>query len=416
MKILAVIEELRYQNASGGIVNYNLLKALSKSNHTIDVITLESVPAIFKTEWTFGTVTTLPHDPKKAKDKLLLLIPKLRASYAYITGLPITHYRRKQNWKKEIKKHLANTQYDCIIAMGGGDAFNTHHALTELSIPKATKVIGLIHDPYPHSHYPEPYKADRHYVSDLLVKRFQAFVNKTNYLVFPSLRLQQWMEQFYTGMPAKAKIIPHVSGYKNFVNPADIDKNAINIDFAKLTLMHSGSLLSGREPKPLIEAAKILMQKFPEAKNDLQLIFLGSAGHEHDKIIEQYKNNVNILFHTNRVNYSTSFYLQTKVFANIIIEGNYKDSPFLPAKFTDYVDAGKQIMALSPQNSEVARLLGSNYHYLAQNGETDKIVLILEQLYLLWKQNPMATFTRTDLQQYVSAENVLKLYEDFLKP
>jgi hypothetical protein len=415
MKILAVIEDLRYKQSSGGIVNYNLINALANDNNTIDIITLDSAPAEIATTWKHGSVTFLPQWPLKFTDNFLKKYFKLKAIYSYFTGLPLDYYRRKQGWQKEIKKHLSANTYDCIFAMGAGDCFNTHHAITNSNIPAGTKTVGLIHDPYPHSHYPQPYNTPKHFVSNILAKHLQKFITKADFLVFPSLRLQQWLEQFYTNIAPKAKIVPHVSGYKNFSNPADIDFDAFEIKKNQFSLMHSGSLLSGRDPLPLIKAAENLITKYSNAATELNLIFLGGVGYEHNAVIEKYSKLPYINFYTKRLNYPTSLHFQRQVFANIIIEGNYKDSPFLPGKFTDYVDAGRHIIALSPANSEVARLLES-YPYIAQNGDVEKITDILEQLYLIWKSNPESVFTQPDLQYYVSARHVQKLYKDFLQP
>ena len=417
MKLLALIEELRYENTSGGIVNYNLVKALGAAGHTVDVVAIEGFPEAFKQHWQYGTVETLPAKPYTVLDKLLLKIPKLRALPTWLTGFSLFYLRRIANFQTVIREkiNINNSTYDGLLLMGGGASFSAHHAVAKEGIRKGVKVIGLIHDPYPPSYYPKPYEAPHTRIEQKQADHIQLFFNKADHIVFPSLRLQEWMQQFFTPYQQKAVVVPHVAGAFNFFDAnAGKTNPALNFDQRKMNLLHTGTMLSGRDPAPLLEAFTLMLSRNPAAKADAVLHLWGGVARQHTAVVETYKNNPNINFEDKRVTYAESLFLQSQAFVNIIIEGNYKDSPFLPGKFSDYLSFKKNILCLSPENSEVGRLLGNAYPFVVQNGETEAIANMLEQLYQLWKADPGAEISRPDLLEYVSPENVCRMYASML--
>ena len=99
------------------------------------------------------------------------------------------------------------------------------------------------------------------------------------------------------------------------------------------------------------------------------------------------------------------------------MESKSEISPFLPGKFPHCVEANKVILSLAPYYSETRRLLGNDYPYWAEVDQAEKIALIIENLYQLWKQNPdNLNLNRKDLADYLSADYLKKVInKDYLK-
>ena len=99
----------------------------------------------------------------------------------------------------------------------------------------------------------------------------------------------------------------------------------------------------------------------------------------------------------------------------IVLEAIANFSPFMPGKISDYIMANKPIIALTPINSEVTRLLGEDYPYRAAVNEQDAILSILNQLWDAWKENSQLHLDRPDLKNYISVEKSIEVFEKAIR-
>src|SRR5690606_1214502 len=105
--------------------------------------------------------------------------------------------------------------------------------------------------------------------------------------------------------------------------------------------------------------------------------------------------------------------LQKQVSTNIILESTAELSPFLPGKLPHCITANKTILLLAPENSEVKRLLGSDYHYHSLADDVNKIAELIAKLYETWKINPESlTLNREDIKNYLSFSELKKTIEN----
>jgi hypothetical protein len=115
------------------------------------------------------------------------------------------------------------------------------------------------------------------------------------------------------------------------------------------------------------------------------------------------------------VNYSTVLALQQEASVNIILESKAEHSPFLPGKFPHCVAAEKPIMILGPEKSEVRRLLGDKYPYVAKADDVLRITNLIEDLYIKWKSNSQDLIVyRNDIKFYLSASFLKEQLEKIL--
>ena len=96
--------------------------------------------------------------------------------------------------------------------------------------------------------------------------------------------------------------------------------------------------------------------------------------------------------------------LQEQVSVNIILESKSEISPFLPGKFPHCVAANRPLLVLSPYYSETRRLLGSDYPYWSEADDENKIFLLIEELYLAWKNKELQALNREDLEEYLGVD------------
>ena len=161
--------------------------------------------------------------------------------------------------------------------------------------------------------------------------------------------------------------------------------------------------MSERSPEGLIKGFEMFLAKNYEAKKDARLILLGNAS-DHTEMLNHYQKDIPELFiYNGNKPFDEVYHVQKNVSVNIILESKSEISPFLPAKFPHCIEANKMILSLAPYYSETRRLLGNDYEFWSEVDDVDKIALLIEKLYQLWKKDSDGlSLNRIDLEKYVS--------------
>lgn len=396
-KILAVIEEIGNISTSGAIVNFNLCNVLSKK-YEVDILTLDSIdPSIVK-NYSGGQMFLLPKNNLNFIQKLIIKIPvkKLYPIIAFLLGNDFFHYNRIKNIKKFLNQN--GEKYNTIIFLSAGLGFTPHHSFYKnLNV----KTIGVYHDPYPISCYPEAFKYGKKWTEYFKIKHQQKSFNIINYLIFPSLRLYEWYLNDYKIDDKKILIIPHAINFEKIANE--------NLTTDIIKIVHTGTLLKPRNPRTFIKVFKEL-----ELDSKINVSFFGAVNNHVMQDVENLISNSNIQFYNKRFEYNFALnQLQSSNF-QLLIESDAKDNPFLPTKFVDYVNVGKPIIALSPKTSEIARLLGDDYPFICDLNDENAIKEILK--YKIFDSNciNLAQSKIDSLQGYFSEDFILKQYEKMI--
>ena len=173
--------------------------------------------------------------------------------------------------------------------------------------------------------------------------------------------------------------------------------------------------MGARNPFFLITAFQKFLEKFPEAKENSQLFFIGEQSNYISQFSEFKKIIPQLYSSDGYVPYSTVLALQQFTSVNLILEAKSSISPFLPGKFPHCIMAGKPIFLLGPYYSECKRLLGIDYPYWSEIDDVDKISDIISSLYLQWRENPaVLRLKRPDLEHYLSAKHLKETIERLL--
>jgi hypothetical protein len=325
-----------------------------------------------------------------------------------IFGFSFTFFNDTNSIKRALKK--TNFEPDLVVTLSKGASFRPHYAV--LKLPKFhNKWVAYVHDPYPFHCYPRPYD----WVESSYKQKeefFKLVSEKARYSAFPSQLLKEWMGSYFPNFLKTGIIIPHQN--------ADYKINDVVLpdyfDNTKFNLLHAGNLMPQRSPKGLIEGYKLFLNKNPEAKEFSKLILIGPAL-AHTKMLEEYRlNSPEIYIYNGTVPFDLVYKLQKNVAVNIILESKSEISPFLPGKFPHCVEAAKPIISLAPYYSEVKRLLGEKYPFWSEVDDSIKIATIIENLYQLWKVNPVdLVLDRQDLIKYLSADYLKEVIKNLQK-
>ena len=307
------------------------------------------------------------------------------------------------NWKVTVQafvkalKRYQPEDFDMIWTMGKGTQFRPH--ATVLSLPQwHKKWYAYVHDPYPQHLYPRPYNFVEHGYKK---KRyfFMAITEKAKHLVFPSELLKDWMQSYFVDIESKSVIIPHQLATRTLQKEAPLPSF---FDSNKFNILHAGNLLDLRDPKSLVEAYTLFLEKNPDAQNYSALIFIGKPS-TFDMYLKTSKNNVPSLFNSEGyVDFELVNMMQHKTSVNVILEAQSEISPFLPGKFTHCVAANKPILLIGPYYSESKRLLGQDYTLSFDFDQKEAMAEAITQLYQQWKGDKELLLDRPDLTDYVS--------------
>lgn len=295
---------------------------------------------------------------------------------------------------------------DLIFTLSKGGSFRPHHAL--LKMPELHKKwVAYIHDPYPMHLYPRPYA----WVEPGYMQKWefiQEISRRATFSAFPSQLLKEWMGSYFSGFLESGIIIPHQI-FETQINEVEFPEY---FDPSKFNLLHAGSLLEPRNPKALVTAFKCVLNKFPEAKDQMRLLFLGGNNVFTSWLKIESESCSSIIVSNGYVPFDNVIGMQNCASVNVILEAKSEISPFLPGKFPHCIEAEKPILLLGPNYSETKRLLGNNYEYWSEIDDIDRIATIIESLYLQ-RNSKGAAFVRSDLKDYLS-EKYLKEVVDSL--
>lgn len=409
-KIVVVVESVDVNDSSGTKVNLAMIQNLKQLgydvtalHYTLKEIQIEGVRCI---------------SVKERKTNLLFLLSRVqRVLYRWfkidigervdrIFGFSFGFFNDSKSIAKAVKK-LNPEDYSMVWTMSKGNSYRTHKAI--LMLPEwHSKWYACIHDPYPQQLYPRPYNyIPRGYREKRLY--FREVMKKAKRLVLPSLMLKEWLQSYYPEMEGKSLILPHQVvnfGMSNMELPNYFDTNQFNI-------LHAGNLLDYRDPKLVVEAFQIFLNKNPEAAKQSKLFFLGKKGAFTPYLQNKMKEIPQLYVSEGYVPFEQTYAMQQSASANIILEAKSEISPFLPGKFPHSVSAKVPIILVGPYYSECKRLLGPDYPYAFDFSDLDKMAEAFKTLFVLWETNAKKIpFNRPDLETYLSLNYFESLLEE----
>tara|TARA_B100000809_G_scaffold105703_1_gene104242 strand:+ start:40063 stop:41289 length:1227 start_codon:yes stop_codon:yes gene_type:complete len=408
MKILILAESLRINCTSSGIVSSTMINALVEQGNSVTCLYENSVQE--KITW-LPKVKLHPVNYNH-KESFLEKIPKLKGVLSFIYGYSLKFKFKIASWENKIVEILKTSSFDLIIVLGSGSSFIPHYAMCKVKtdIPW----VANFHDPYPMSLYPEPFRKKKNIIYALQERSAKNIINKATYVSFPSLYLKDWMQGFFPILESKSIVLPHLAGELKNLPTSDLD-DKVNLPKAKFNLLHAGTLLGPRKVDALFKAIQIFIESDKEKKDKTILTILGKVSREHKEYFKkEFSENLNVV--VDRVSYKKSLDLIEIADVSLVIEAGGVDfSPFMPGKLADLIGLEKPIFVLSPKKSETNRILGNEYPFTSESDDIDKIVLILNKMWDLWKKGNLHLSDSEKLKEYISGEKLDKKLHQLIK-
>lgn len=401
MKILVVVDSINVNDSSGSKANVALIQNLAACGFSVRVLhyTQQEIflkgttcVAILEKKWNFLYFLS-------RAERIFTRVTKINLN-PYLEnwfGFSFTFFNDSNSIAAAIRQEK-EFQPDLVLTLSKGASFRPHHAL--LRVPALhTKWMAYVHDPYPFHFYPRPYN----WIQPGYAQKetfFRLVSEKAKFSAFPSQLLKEWMGSYFERFLQTGVVIPH---QLEQTTPTDVVLPGY-FDATKFTLLHAGNLMKQRSPIALVNAYQKLLKKYKAAQETTQLLLLGPASY-YEPALRTFQNEIpSLVFENRNVPFLEVLALQEQVSVNLILESISEISPFLPGKFPHCVAANRPLLVLSPYYSETRRLLGNDYPYWSEADDENKIYLLIEQLYLAWKNKELKELNREDLKCYLGID------------
>lgn len=298
-------------------------------------------------DWNAGfTIYKIP-EPYKAKTKNLLLrkIFSLWNERHYFNDLV-------RDAKKIIKKHDINV----IFSFSNPQESNILGAMLKkrLGIP----FISHFSDPW----VDNPYKHFSGF-GGLKARMLEKFVieNSDRIMFTNPQALKLVMQKYPKKFQEKARVMPHSFDSSEY---PEIGKKA-----GKFVISHIGAFYKERTPEPLFEAVKKISDENPALSDKLEIKLVGAEndytgyGEERLKELINKYGFMGIVKIIPVVSYRESLKFMKEADCLVVIDADFKNSPFFPSKAVDYAGSGTPIIGITPKESPTADFLQKlGYH------------------------------------------------------
>ncbi len=407
MKLLMIATGYPPYLFSENLCNGKLVIALKKSGIDVDVISREDGGPLYGAEW------TAPWDMLKSSATVI----------TYPTGnniqriTDVIHSGMVMGWnfesgvrwmRRATETALSLTQqnhYDALLTRSPNDI---SHLVGEIVKQKTgIKWIANWNDPASPI-WPAQYK---HKYSPKVQARY---MNKTERLLksadintFPSDSLRRHFISYFPFLKhSNTEVIPHIG-----LSPDLWPKPTKVFSDRKLRFLHSGNLSSERNPETTFKAlAKLVQSGFC----DFEFHVMGHINDYTERLIDEYNLHQYVKV-IGSFTYMEAISRMQSYDVLVLLEAKLDHGIFFASKFTDYLQTGLPILAISPINGFVADMLtGQDGEFLADNCNVDSIYSNLCDIVDRWKNKKLDQCMSSELFKQFSAEKVVDIYKSII--
>ena len=218
-------------------------------------------------------------------------------------------------------------------------------------------------------------------------------------VTFPCTRLKDsTVHQFPALKLDRCEVIPHVALASSLCPRGNGTRNA------ELTLCHAGSLTLERRGEGFLRLLRAMAKLFCQGnpRNRIRLRLAGII----DSSISQYVMDLGLTAQVEflgKASYLDSLRYLSESDVQVVIESPYLGT-LLQAKFVDYTQTRRPILAISPRNGTLNDILSKHGGGIATDCESDESVYqALSTLYDSWEQNR--------LQEMYGSERLYDLFD-----
>jgi hypothetical protein len=170
-------------------------------------------------------------------------------------------------------------------------------------------------------------------------------------------------------------------------------KSIVHSKTDTFTIRHIGVVDELRDPRPVMEAIKKLMEVNLDFKNDLLVEFVGNVNSSFKEYISLDQNFQSVVRFVDQVPHNELLNLYGKTDLQLLVLAHTAIAPGnLPGKFFEYLASGNPILAIGPVNGDAAEVLRqTGAGEIFERGDEKQIKSALQLFYDQWKKATAAS-------------------------
>ena len=167
----------------------------------------------------------------------------------------------------------------------------------------------------------------------------------------------------------------------------------------KLNLCHFGSLAKDRSLSTVVRAIFILLKKYPEARDQIEVHAYGAPLDELSKDVIRSFDGGDLLIAHGRLEKDPKSgksgrerVIEKMQLADVLILLHGNDewcAEYIPSKYYEYLWTGRPIWAITHRNPQLDGMIEERNSYLSHDGDSAGIDMALEKIWLDWKSQQL---------------------------
>lgn len=393
---------------SENLCNGKLVMALQKDGIEVDVISKIDEGPTYGSDWTEPWSELRPHThlvtyPVGSRLSRVadVLYSGLRMDGCFQPG--VRWIRRAYDLAV---KMMSEKSYDAVLTRSPGDM--AHLVGYKLKKKTGVKWIANWNDPA-NPIWPGEYKHD---YTDKEQARHMAFTERlllgADIVTFPSDSLRRhFVAHFPKLSGCRTEVIPHIA-----LLPSIWPAQKGGFDGKKLMMLHSGNLSPERNPEKMFRALRRLIDE--TGFRDFEFHVMGHVNDYTERLISDYclADNVRSI---GSFPYLEALARMQAYDLLVLLEAKLDQGIFFASKFTDYLQSGKPVWAISPVSGFAKDILfGHKGEYLSDNTDVESIYTQLKLIVDNWKQGSLQQTDSSLIFENFSAHAVVSKYKSIV--
>ena len=387
---------------SENLVSSKLALAMLERGWQVEVISREDEGPLYGDHWTEPWLPLKRHTHEIRYDLGRPLIRYAQRAWdSVVLGHPIAGVRWARRALRLALRLHRSTPFDIVLSRS---VSNFAH-LPAIHFARRTGVPWLANWNDPPSYlFPPPYQSSGTRLRRLFWDRyFRESVGRATLNTFPTRRLAVHLYR-HLGVSdlSKVRIVPHLA--HDIPYPPSPQPNGV------FGLCHAGNLSSERDPSRFLAALKRLLACIgSQARVRFEII--GVVDLPLRSIISKHGLE-DVVTWPGRMDYLETLSRLAASSVLVVIEAPCEEGIFLPSKVADYVQVGKPILAVSPNEGAMRDLLSTDGGGLAVDCTSeDAIYQGLKHLYDAWRDGSLPSYRPDALCAKISSDAILRRYE-----
>ena len=376
MKALVFSPAFAPNMGSESLVACKLVLSLQKAGWEVDVISRRD-GGLYSNDWEWPWTQLAARTHQLSPDQPMLVRRlRQRLSDAFAMGHPVAGVRWAAMALALGRKMISQKPYDVMFSRSPPEV--GHLPALRLSAESKIPWIANWNDP-PVGFWPSPYDDQNgSRVQRLLYRRLsQAVCRRATKNTFPSAELGAHFQTCLSlDGPDNLAIVPHA------IYPMGA---TTHISTKEFRIRHAGKLCGARDPRIFLSGLSLFLSRERPAVGAFVVEQIGRTDNDLSILSKKYGIQ-DFIRSSGPVAYLSAMERLQDSDVNLLVEAPCEQGIFLPGKFTDYAEAQRPILAVSPTSGVVARLFREHGGgILADVTSPEAVSQAISAMYDAWK-------------------------------